>query len=124
MPSPYPLPQSGGGDVATNLDPSAPTRHVARMSDHVPPELDMRADGSFRLPPQPPRPPLLTRIFIWAVVIAVITGGLAAAAFALWLALILVPVALLAGVIAWLAFRFQLWRARGSVSGQRDVWRR
>lgn len=91
------------------------------MSDHVPPELEMRADGSFRTPP---RPPILTRIFIWAAVIAVITGGLAAAAFALWIALILLPVALLAAVIAWLAFRFQLWRARSSIGGQRDVWRR
>ena len=88
------------------------------MSDRVPPELDMRADGSFRLP-QPPRPPILTRVFIWAAVIAVIAGGLALRAFALWIALILVPVALLAAVIAWLAFRFQLWRARGSVGGQR-----
>jgi hypothetical protein len=67
------------------------------MSDRVPPEIDMRADGTFRLPPQPPRPPILTRIFIWAAVIAVIAGAL---------------------------FRFQLWRARSSVSGQRDVWRR
>jgi hypothetical protein len=91
------------------------------MSDHVPPELEMRVDGSFRTPP---RPPILTRIFIWAAVIAVIAGGLAAAAFALWIALILVPVALLAAVIAWLAFRFQLWRARNSIGGQRDVWRR
>jgi hypothetical protein len=90
------------------------------MSDRVPPELEMRADGSFRVPP---RPPILTRIFIWAAVIAVIAGGLAAAAFALWIALILVPVALLAAVIAWLALRFQLWRARSSVGGQRDVWR-
>jgi hypothetical protein len=90
------------------------------MSDRVPPELDMLADGSFR---PPPRPPILTRIFIWAAVIAVIAGGLAVAAFALWLALILLPVALAAAVIAWLAFRFQLWRARSSVSGQRDVWR-
>ena len=81
----------------------------------------MRADGSFAMPP---RPPLLTRVFVWAVVIAVIAGGLAAAAFALWLALILVPVALLAAVIAWLAFRFQIWRARSSVSRQRDLWRR
>lgn len=91
------------------------------MSDHVPPELEMRADGSFRTPP---RPPILTRIFIWAAVIAVVAGGLAAAAFALWIALILVPVALVAAVIAWLAFRFQLWRARNSIGGQRDVWRR
>jgi hypothetical protein len=90
------------------------------MSDR-PPELEMRADGSFRTPP---RPPLLTRVFIWAVVVAVLAGGLAVAAFALWLALILIPVALLAVAIAWLAFRFQLWRASGSISGQRNVWRR
>ncbi len=80
----------------------------------------MRVDGSFS---RPPRPPLLTRIFIWAAVIAVIAGGLALAAFALWLALLLVPVALIAGVIAWLAFRFQLWRARNTIGRSRDVWR-
>jgi hypothetical protein len=91
------------------------------MNDRYPPELEMRTDGSFRAPP---RPSILTRIFIWAAVIAVIAGGLAAAAFALWIALILVPVALIAAVIAWLAFRFQLWRGRGSISGQRDLWRR
>jgi hypothetical protein len=91
------------------------------MSQRDPPELEMRADGSFRMPP---RPPILTRIFIWAAVVAVIAGGLAVAAFALWIALFLVPVALVAAVIAWLAFRFQLWRGGGSVGGQRDVWRR
>jgi hypothetical protein len=94
------------------------------MSDRVPPELDMLSDGSFRLPPQPPRPPILTRIFIWAAVVAVIAGGLAVAAFALWIALILIPVAVAAAVIAWLAFRFQIWRAGRSVGGQRNVWRR
>lgn len=90
------------------------------MSDRHPPELEMRVDGSFSMPP---RPPIMTRIFIWAAVIAVIAGGLALAAFALWIVLILVPVALLAAVIAWLAFRFQLWRAGGSLGRQRDLWR-
>ena len=85
-----------------------------------PPDLDMLPDGTFR---EPPRPPILTRIFLWAVVIAVIAGGLAAAAFALWIALILVPVALLAAVIAWVAFRVQLWRAQGRV-GQGGAWNR
>lgn len=80
----------------------------------------MYPDGSFR---QPARPPLLTRVFVWAAVVAVIAGGLAAAAFALWIALILLPVALIAGLIAWLAFRFQLWRAQGSIGRQRNVWR-
>jgi hypothetical protein len=88
------------------------------MSDRYPPQLDMLPDGSFQ---QPPRPPILTRIFLWAVVVAVIAGGLAAAAFALWLALFLVPVALLAGVVAWLAFRFQLWRAGGAAGQRRDL---
>ena len=85
-----------------------------------PPDLDMLPDGTFR---EPPRPPIMTRIFIWAVVIAVIAGGLAAAAFALWIALILVPVALLAAVIAWLAFRVQLWRAQGGAR-RRGAWDR
>lgn len=77
----------------------------------------MLPDGSFR---RPPRPPIMTRVFLWAVVIAVIAGGLAAAAVALWLALVLIPVALAAAVIAWLAFRFQSWRAGRSVGSQRQ----
>jgi fatty acid desaturase len=83
------------------------------MSDRVPPELDLLPDGSFR----PRRPPVATRIFAWAIVIAVVAAGLAVAAFALWLALILIPVVLVAGLVAWLAFRFQLWRA-----GNRRDW--
>jgi hypothetical protein len=85
-----------------------------------PPDLDMTIEGTFV---SPPKPPIATRILIWAVVIAVLAGALSVAAFALWLAFIILPVALAAGVIAWLAYRYQLWRARSSVSQQRDVWR-
>jgi hypothetical protein len=77
------------------------------MSDRLPPELDMLPDGSFR----PRQPPIAARVFRWAVVIALLAAALAVAALALWFALLLIPVAIGAGLIAWLAFRYQLWRA-------------
>ena len=83
------------------------------MNGRRPPELDLLPDGRYR----PRRLPLASRIFAWAMVTAVIAAGLAAAALALWLALILIPVVMLAGLIAWLAFRYQLWRAG------RGAWR-
>jgi hypothetical protein len=45
------------------------------------------------------------------MVIAIVAAALAVAAFALWFALILIPVVVVAGAIAWLAFRYQVWRA-------------
>lgn len=77
------------------------------MSDRMPPDLDLLPDGSFR----PRRPPVTSRIFAWAVVIAVAAAAMAVAALALWFALILIPVVLVAGLVAWLAFRYQIWRA-------------
>ncbi|HME23152.1 MAG TPA: hypothetical protein VKI44_17775 [Acetobacteraceae bacterium] len=73
----------------------------------MPPELDLLPDGSYR----PRRPPVSSRIFAWAIVIAVVAAALVAAALALWFALILIPVMVVAGLIAWLAFRYQVWRA-------------
>jgi fatty acid desaturase len=85
------------------------------MSDRMPPELELLPDGSYR----PRRPPVAARIFAWAMVIAVVAAALALAAFALWFALILIPVVVVAGLIAWLAFRVQVWRA-----ARRDPWER
>ncbi len=76
----------------------------------MPPEIELLPDGSYR----PRRPPVSSRIFAWAIVIAVAAAALAVAAFALWFALILIPVVVLAAAIAWLAFRYQMWRAGGS----------
>jgi hypothetical protein len=87
------------------------------MIDRVPPELDLLPDGSFR----PRRPPLAARVFRWAVVVALLAVTLALAALALWFALVLIPVAIVAGLIAWLAFRYQLWR--GGKSGGGKIWR-
>ncbi len=88
------------------------------------PVIDMTPDGRFRAPPAPPRLPLATRIVVGAIVLAVLAGGLALAALALWLALLLIPVAIAAAVVAYLAFRFQVWRAqKSSLSRQRDIFR-
>jgi fatty acid desaturase len=78
------------------------------MSDRRPPEIELLPDGSYRSR----RPPIAARIFAWALVIAVAAGALAVAAFALWFALILIPVVVAAALIAWLASRYQLWRTR------------
>jgi len=85
-----------------------------------PPELDMNLEGEFV---SPPRPPIVTKILLWAIVIAIVAGAFVLAAFALWLALMILPIALGAAVIAWGLFRFQVWRAGKSLSGQRDLWR-
>jgi len=88
------------------------------MSHRVPPELDMLPDGRFRTPP---RPPVATRVFIWAVLVAAVSAGLVGAFLALWVALTLLPIAIIAALVAWLALRFQIWRARSSASGQRNI---
>lgn len=90
------------------------------MTQRRPPELDMTASGEFV---SPPKVPITTRILMWAVVIAIIAAALSLAAFALWMALIILPVALGAAVIAWAMFRYRVWRAKHAMTGQRGVWR-
>ncbi len=83
--------------------------------------VDMTPDGRFA---PPPRLPLATRVLGIAVLVAVVAGGLALASLALWIALMLIPIAVVAVLIAYLAVRWQAWRAgRSSVRGQRDVFR-
>ena len=72
-------------------------------------ELDMTPDGRFR---SPARPPIAPRVIAGAILVAVVAGGLALAAFALWIALLLLPVAILAVAVAVLTIRFKLWQAR------------
>lgn len=94
--------------------------HIGGMNQRRPPQLDMTIDGEFV---SPPKPPVSSRILMGAIVVAILAGALSLAAFALWVALIILPVAFAAAVIAWAMFRFQLWRAQRSMSGQRSVWR-
>jgi hypothetical protein len=85
-----------------------------------PPQLDMTIEGEFVAPPTVP---LSSRILVWAVVVAIIAGALSLAAFALWLALLILPVAFAAAIIAWAMFRYRIWRAQRAVRGERGLWR-
>jgi len=90
------------------------------MNQRVPPELDMTINGDFVVPP---RAPVTSRILAWAIVVAVLAGALSLAALALWVALLILPVAVGAAVVAWAVLRYRFWRAQRSVVGQRSVWR-
>jgi hypothetical protein len=96
-----------------DLDPQPVTRHLERiMPDRYRLEIDMRPDGSFR---EPVKPPLAARIFFWAIVVVTVAGSIVVAALALWVALALVPLVIGAAIVAYLAFRFQLWRSGGTL---------
>ena len=81
----------------------------------------MTPDGRFAAPP---RLPFTTRLLGVAILIAVLTGAVALAALALWLAFTLIPIAVGAALIAYCVLRWKAWRARrASFSGQRDIFR-
>jgi len=102
-------------------------RHLQRMATYEfrwPPRqrrvIDMTPDGEFR---EPPGVPLSTRVLGIAILVAAIAGAVAVAALALYVALALIPVAIAAGVVAYLAYRYRLWRSRRSFGGPRDLSR-
>ena len=64
--------------------------------------------------------PLATRLIAAAIIVAVLSGLVAVAALALWVTLMLIPVALLAGAAAWAMLKFRTWR-RGA-SGRSLRW--
>jgi hypothetical protein len=101
------------------LEPRPGAGHIVGMNKRRPPELDMTIEGEFV---SPPRAPVTSRILMWAVVIAILAGALSLAAFALWLALLILPVAVGAAIVAWAILRYRLWRAQRTVGQQRGVW--
>jgi hypothetical protein len=93
------------------------------MYPRQPPQIEMTPDGRFR---DPPSVPLATRIARTAVVVAALTGALAVFVLMLWFALALIPIAIGAGLVAWAAIRFQLWRMRragAANAGARSIYR-
>ncbi|MCX7685560.1 MAG: hypothetical protein N2Z67_09880 [Acetobacteraceae bacterium] len=76
------------------------------------PVIDMTPEGEFRDPSPPRRPWLdraLARVGAYAVLAAVVAGGLVVAALAVVFAAVLLPIALLAGAVG---FGALWWRAR------------
>ena len=73
------------------------------------PTLDMTPEGEFVTPP---RPTWSGKVMRYAIVVAVLAGMLAVAALVLWAALILIPVAIGAALVAYGLFRYRLWQAR------------
>ncbi len=74
--------------------------------------IEMTPDGRFRTPPPTP---WATKLLRWAIVVAIGAGALALAGFVLWFALMLIPVAIGAAVIAYGACRWRMWKARQGV---------
>ncbi len=54
--------------------------------------------------------PFGVRLKRTAIILALMMTGVAVAVLTVWFALILVSVAFAVGLVAWIAFRFQLWR--------------
>ena len=89
------------------------------MRYRIPPYIDMTVDGRFVNMRRPSWP---MRIAGVAIVIAVVAGLIGIAALALWIATLLLPIAILAACIAWIAYRFQSWRSRGTARAPRDLY--
>ncbi len=78
------------------------------MIERGPRIIDMTPGGDFVAPPA--RPNWAVRLGVGAALVAAVAGGLAVAAIFLWIASILIPVALVAGLVAFAAFKLQNWR--------------
>ena len=90
-----------------------------------PPVIDMTVDGRFEHQSSTPQrsAPWASRILRYAIVAAVLAGSLALAAVVLWAALILIPVAIAAALVAYAAFRWRAWRLRDSARRNRNLYR-
>ena len=92
--------------------------------NRIPPVIDMAPDGTFRTKPPGMRAPLSFKLLLGATIVAVLAGAAAVAALALWIAALLLPVVVIAAVVAWGAYKYRAWRRRGVTAGARSVYYR
>jgi hypothetical protein len=77
------------------------------MTERVPIEIEMRADGSFV---DPPRLTLGQRILRVILIVAGLASLVAAGFLFVGLALLLIPAALGAAAVAWGMLRYRMWQ--------------
>lgn len=91
-----------------------------RMAPRQPPTLDMTPDGRFREPLRQPGLgagrglPWSVKLMLGGVAVAVLAGMAAIAALAMWVLSMLLPVMVIAGGVAYAAFKYRQWRHRGA----------
>lgn len=78
--------------------------------------IDMTLDGEFVAPP---RSPIGARIMLWAIVAMVLAVTALIVAVTFWFVVMILPLVLAAALIAYLAFRYQVWRAGRSFTIRR-----
>jgi hypothetical protein len=81
--------------------------------------IDMTLEGDFVSPPRPPQPPIGARIMLWAIVAMVLAVTVLIVVVTFWFVVMILPLVLAAALIAYLAFRYQLWRGGRSFTIRR-----
>ncbi len=80
---------------------------MAQDDKHI---IDMTLEGEFVSPPRPAAPPIGARIMIWAIVAMVLAITVLIVALTFWFVVMILPLVLAAALVAYLAFRYQVWR--------------
>jgi hypothetical protein len=73
--------------------------------------IDMTLEGEFVAPPAPPKPPIGARMMLWAIVAMVLAAAALIVVLTVWFLVMILPVVLGVALVAYLAFRYQVWRA-------------
>jgi uncharacterized membrane protein len=92
--------------------------HFCQMTQDDKRIIAMTLEGEFLSPPYA-RPPLGARLMLWAIVAMVLAVTALIVAVTFWFVLMILPLLLAAGLIAYLAFRYQMWRAGRSFTIRR-----
>ncbi len=93
------------------------------MDRRFPKTIDMTPEGEFRSPMATPAISWPARVGLVALGVSLVTGLVASLALLAYLALLLLPIAIGAGLVAYLALRLQFRRGRRASSEKRFVFR-